>query len=307
MFWKKDEKFETLKDLVGSRAAYIETVKMLELKGEEKDIFLRATIEVKKNKPNQEIIDRAYTILIGKSYQGKDSLDEENNIKDVLVVKKVKDIIGTSSTFMEFINKYNPKQEERAILSGAHQSLKKEPYDMQRMYAVQRIINKYILKEEKNDVYISKTENTDTVIEPVKNQCTNCGATLKKDANFCNACGAPVNNEPSTISKPEPVKNQCTNCGATLKKDANFCNVCGTPVNNEPSTISKPEPVKNQCSSCGAILKKDAKFCNVCGTPVKDGINNEAKVEPDKNLCQNCSAKLKDNAKFCNACGTPVK
>ena len=78
MFWGKNEKIETLKDMLGSRAAYHEAVQLLELNEQEKNIFLRASIELKKRKPDPEIIDRAYAILIGKSFQGE-SHDEENN------------------------------------------------------------------------------------------------------------------------------------------------------------------------------------------------------------------------------------
>ncbi len=78
MFWEKNEKLETLKDMVGSRAAYHETIRLLELNDQEKDIFLRASVEVKKSKPNLEVIDRAHDVLVGKSFQGE-SHDEENN------------------------------------------------------------------------------------------------------------------------------------------------------------------------------------------------------------------------------------
>ncbi len=73
MFGKKNEKLETLKELLGSREAYMESVQMLELEGEEKEIFLRASVELKKKKPNPEIIDKAYDILVSKSFQEEDT------------------------------------------------------------------------------------------------------------------------------------------------------------------------------------------------------------------------------------------
>lgn len=152
MFWNKNEKLEVIKDLVGSRAAYIETVKMLELKGEEKDIFLRASIEVKKNKPNMEIIDKAYVILISISYQGDDGeehpedpslVNMSTNINNNSILSVVKSAIGTSPLFMEFINKHNYTSTERTILSDVYKSLKKEPYDMNKVHSAYEIINKY--------------------------------------------------------------------------------------------------------------------------------------------------------------------
>ncbi len=162
MFWKKNEKLETIKDLVGSRAAYIETVKMLELKGEEKEIFLRASIEVKKKKPNIEIIDAAYEILVEKS-GGREDDNTEEIIIDDRIFQLVKNTIGTSSLFMGYLNKYDFSQEERAVLSGTHEDLKKEAPDIHRIEAAYKIISKYsnnhkvdinnseVKKEEKNE------------------------------------------------------------------------------------------------------------------------------------------------------------
>lgn len=79
MFGKKNEKLEVLKGMLGSRAAYLETVEMLELDKREKDIFLRASLEVKKKKPNLDIIDQAHAILIGKSFKGEEE-NSKNNI-----------------------------------------------------------------------------------------------------------------------------------------------------------------------------------------------------------------------------------
>lgn len=163
MFWNRNEKLETIKDLVGSRAAYIETVKMLELEGEGKDIFLRASIEVKKNKPNLEIIDKAYVILISKSYQGDDTEEEHpedsvslnitTKINNNSILDAVKAAIGTSLLFMEFINKHDYSSTERTILLDAYKSLKKEPYNMKRVHGAYEIINKY---ETNNEAVVKK-------------------------------------------------------------------------------------------------------------------------------------------------------
>ncbi len=82
MFGKKNEKLETLKELLGSREAYMESVQMLELEGEEKEIFLRASVELKKKKPNPEIIDKAYDILVSKSFQEEDIENETEAVSE---------------------------------------------------------------------------------------------------------------------------------------------------------------------------------------------------------------------------------
>ncbi len=81
MFGKKDEKLEMLKDLLGTRAAYVELVKNIDLNKDEKEIMLRASIEVNKEKPNQNILDQAHAILVQKSYAGTTS-DEEQVVEE---------------------------------------------------------------------------------------------------------------------------------------------------------------------------------------------------------------------------------
>lgn len=59
-------------------------------------------------------------------------------------------------------------------------------------------------------------------IEPQKNQCVSCGATLGEKAAFCGECGKKVNQDP-------PVANtsSCSSCGQTLGENAKFCGKCG--------------------------------------------------------------------------------
>ena len=54
--------------------------------------------------------------------------------------------------------------------------------------------------------------------------CTQCGAQLAENANYCSACGAKV--EPP---EEEPIPT-CGQCGAQLEPNANFCNQCGSKV-----------------------------------------------------------------------------
>ncbi len=111
MFGKKNEKLETLKDMIGSRAAYMETVRMLELDKREKDIFLRASLEVKKKKPNQEIIDGAYAILIGKSFKGENNTGEvDTNNNDI---DKSSDTSSSPKNYYGLKHVESSKEEEK--------------------------------------------------------------------------------------------------------------------------------------------------------------------------------------------------
>ncbi len=203
MLGEQNEKLETIKDLVGTRTAYIETVKMLELEGEEKNIFLRALLEVKKNRPNQEIIDMAYAILTGKSFQGKETREEDEDSfeyteskapkVDNPILITVKRTIGTSSLFMEFINKYKLSSNEKAILSLAYESLNKEPYDLDKVHSAYKIISKFTNSTENNDIDEFKDIKNKSKIkeyESVYKSCTNCGNRFSVNTRFCSKCGA---------------------------------------------------------------------------------------------------------------------
>ncbi len=89
MFGKKNEKLEALKELLGSREAYMESVQMLELEGEEKEIFLRASVELKKKKPNLEIIDKAYDVLVSKSFKGEAGESNNTEVENEPSISKI--------------------------------------------------------------------------------------------------------------------------------------------------------------------------------------------------------------------------
>jgi len=74
------EKLEMLKDIIGSREGYLEATRTLNLNKEEKDIFMRASLEVNKSEPNFDIIDQAHAILMSKS--SKDDSTVEDIVSD---------------------------------------------------------------------------------------------------------------------------------------------------------------------------------------------------------------------------------
>ena len=193
MFGKKNEKLETLKDLIDSRAGYIETIQMLDLNKKEKDVFLRASLEVRKKKPNLEIIEQAYEILLDNSGANKESSEDDEHThndlntstQDNKILDFVKETIGESSKFMEHINKYDFSKNEKAVLSGAFSDLKKEKYDIDRIHSAYEIIRKY----ENGDIsQPDESKNQETSLS----FCSNCGTVLSENINFCSKCGTAV-------------------------------------------------------------------------------------------------------------------
>ncbi len=76
--FEKNEKLELLKEILGTREDYTETVKNLDLDEKEKEILLLASVHIKKKNIDQKLIDQAYDIVVKKS---KD-MDDGDHIKD---------------------------------------------------------------------------------------------------------------------------------------------------------------------------------------------------------------------------------
>lgn len=84
---------------------------------------------------------------------------------------------------------------------------------------------------------------------------------------------------------------KCPECGAGLKPESTFCDACGAPVKSgftaaadkaEAAAEEAAEEVKEaaeaveekvaaglKCPECGAELKPESRFCDSCGAPVK--------------------------------------
>lgn len=67
--------------------------------------------------------------------------------------------------------------------------------------------------------------------------CANCGAPLRPDVRFCEACGRPVAAEASG-----PPARFCGRCGAALKAGQRFCEACGAPL-SAPAAEPPPPPL----------------------------------------------------------------
>lgn len=70
-----------------------------------------------------------------------------------------------------------------------------------------------------------------------KKCCSECGAELEPDVEFCPECGMPVQSARETDKL-------CPECGAELEPDAEFCPECGMPVRSSsfqmPRTDAQP-------------------------------------------------------------------
>ncbi len=64
-------------------------------------------------------------------------------------------------------------------------------------------------------------------------------------------------------------KAACPSCGASIAKDAKFCDKCGAKI--EIPAETQPETQASRfCSSCGAPVVDGSKFCDKCGSPVDE-------------------------------------
>ena len=68
-----EEMLEDMKDMLGTPEMYEHTLSTMVLNEDEKLIFKRAALHIKKANPDKDIIKRAYEILILKSFYNKDS------------------------------------------------------------------------------------------------------------------------------------------------------------------------------------------------------------------------------------------
>ena len=73
--------------------------------------------------------------------------------------------------------------------------------------------------------------------------CSNCGAALSSDAQFCPSCGQEV-----TQTEAEAIS--CPNCGANTEEDVKFCKECGTPIEqpSETAEITEGQEGKSKCN-----------------------------------------------------------
>jgi len=60
--------------------------------------------------------------------------------------------------------------------------------------------------------------------------CAVCGMALPSNSAFCNACGAPVQRDPSMVRLDANPAGFCRKCGKELRPEDLFCVSCGAPV-----------------------------------------------------------------------------
>jgi uncharacterized protein (AIM24 family) len=102
--------------------------------------------------------------------------------------------------------------------------------------------------------------------------CTNCGATIREDANFCVGCGSAVKRSP--VSAPPPMVES-----APLLTASGKCAWCGAPV----------EGSGNTCPRCGATLDVNNDVTNMrarSGWGQLPGRKDMAKLQFGNSFCQ---------------------
>lgn len=60
--------------------------------------------------------------------------------------------------------------------------------------------------------------------------CSVCGIALPQNSAFCNACGAPVQRDPSMVRLDANPTGFCRQCGKELRPEDLFCVSCGAPA-----------------------------------------------------------------------------
>jgi rRNA maturation endonuclease Nob1 len=120
--------------------------------------------------------------------------------------------------------------------------------------------------------------------------CDQCGASAKKGAAFCGACGGSVSEKVVL-----PTIFVCSGCGAKAKKGVAFCAACGGQVVEQLA----PPPTMFACSSCGAKAKKGVAFCSKCGGQIIE------KPIPTY-VCEACGEPSKKDVSFCAKCGGKI-
>jgi len=68
-------------------------------------------------------------------------------------------------------------------------------------------------------------------------ECSECGASMLEDANFCHNCGTIVPSSPADAGT-------CGNCGTSAPQDAMYCPTCGDPVPQAESSDNAPTEEK---------------------------------------------------------------
>ena len=98
--------------------------------------------------------------------------------------------------------------------------------------------------EEFSELYMIIRENT-AKISGLKEQlaamddrasCPSCGASIAKDAKFCDKCGAKI--EIPVEAEVQAAK-FCSECGTSIADGSKFCEKCGTPVEEEKADFTE--------------------------------------------------------------------
>lgn len=113
--------------------------------------------------------------------------------------------------------------------------------------------------------------------------CSNCGAQLNDNSNFCHICGTPVNGAQvtkSTERKEEFVGKvfKCPNCGSVITESTVVCPECGFEITGREAVSSvksfQEELMKLESKKSGGILNKITRSSDIIDNQILTLIKN---------------------------------
>lgn len=155
-------------------------------------------------------------------------------------------------------------------------------------------LGKLYFQDHQNDVDAEYSEQLMAVskcmkeIEDLRNKiqqekgvtvCSQCGAEVRNNSLFCNACGAKVE-----VREEKPVAQNgvaCPSCGKMVAQGTAFCTFCGSAMNQSEKKEPLPEwnveiekqeteSQENVCPQCKQTLEEGSVFCENCGYKISE-------------------------------------
>jgi len=130
--------------------------------------------------------------------------------------------------------------------------------------------------------------------------CSECGAEVDRDAEFCPSCGADIS-EIEVVDGDDDFEYACSECGATVSESDQVCSACGADI-SEVDDESRQKPASGfVCMQCGADVTLDDRACPACGSDLE-----AASDEEDEYVCSECGAEVELSDLTCPSCGADI-
>ena len=132
------------------------------------------------------------------------------------------------NNFSENISLKNKIENARKGIYSTYTSIG-EKYFVENRSNIPEGYEELFAKIEENGRLIAQAEEELKALSAEK-ICSHCGASVKKEFNFCTVCGAKIEN-PNPVEQGKIAQKICPNCGNNTQGDAAFCNMCGCSLN----------------------------------------------------------------------------